>query len=66
VLLITKINTNVLTAENLVRALVNLTHAMREAVGYILLNDVERRVMVKPYMDPAWLGETMWMTEVAL
>jgi hypothetical protein len=66
VLLITEIDTNILTTENLVRALVNLMHAMREAVGYILLNDVERRVMVKTHMDPARLGETMWMTKVAL
>jgi hypothetical protein len=62
-LLITEIDENVLTAENSGRALVNLTHAMREAVRYILLNDVERRVMVKPYTDPARPGETMWMTE---
>jgi hypothetical protein len=62
-LLTTEIHENVLTAENSVRALVNLTHAMREAVRYILSNDVERRVMVKPYTDPALPGETMWMTE---
>jgi hypothetical protein len=50
-LLITEIDENVLTAENSVRALVNLTHVMTEAVRYILSNNVERRVMVKPCTD---------------
>jgi hypothetical protein len=38
----------------------------RKVVRYILLKDVERRVMVKPYPDPARLGETTWMTEEEL
>jgi hypothetical protein len=61
--LITKIDKNVLTTENLVRALVNLTHTMREAVWYILSNNVERWVMVKLYTDPTRPGETLWMTK---
>jgi hypothetical protein len=46
--LITKINKNILTAENLVRVVVNIPPATREAVLYILSNNVKRRVILKP------------------
>jgi hypothetical protein len=42
---------------------VNITPATRKVVRYILLNYVKRRVMVKPYPDPARPGEMMWMTK---
>jgi hypothetical protein len=61
--LIPKLDKNILTVENLVRALVNLTPTTREAVRYILSNNVERQIIVKLHTDPAQPGETMWMTE---
>ena len=62
--LVTEIDENVLTAENTVMKLVNLTPAAMESVRYMMSNDVERRVMVKPHPDPSRPPEeTMWMTE---
>lgn len=64
--LITEMDENVLTAQTSLKAISNIAPVAQESMRYLFSNDVEKRVMVKPYPDPNRVEETMWFTEAEL
>ncbi|KAL9182512.1 hypothetical protein ACHAXT_013164 [Thalassiosira profunda] len=64
--LVTEIDENVLAAESSMKLLGNLSPVAQESMRYLFSNDTEKRILVKPYPDPANVEDTTWFTEERL
>ena len=61
--LVTELDESLVTAESSMKAIGNIAPMAIESIRYMMSNDVDTRVLVKPFCDPARLEETFWMTE---